>query len=1193
MAAHKCVTINVNGLHDSVKRQNIFETFKRFNYDIIALQETRCDAPCVAQWKEDWGYQSCWTAGPNDSRGVALLFGRDAEVEVLAEHPGPSARSLRVDVRINGVTYQLINVYGPTPSTEARSESFFFEVSDLMDPDFPPIVFGDFNMVHDLALDRKGGNPRNFHKYGLATLTSHIINPFELVDIWRHQHPQTLQFTFHRFHDNIHSRLDRIYIPFNMADLAVSSFISDFIWSDHDVCGVNMLFKKQVEKGPGYFKLNLSYLDHPAYVEKISSFWRSWQGQKAFYPDITTWWELGKVYVRQISVEHAASIHSHRRDQKQELSRLLAQERAKASAADPTQIFIFEDQLRDIEVEANQKIFHHAHIDVREIDERPTRFFYSVLAQAQQKSAISAVTADDGSVITDQHEVRAEIKRFYERLFKRDTTLSPDYQKFFLGKIKRKLSARDRALLDSSATTKELYDALVDAKKGKVPGYDGLPYEFYLTFWALLKDDLLQLINHLLFVADKLGPSQGRSIITLLYKRGDVTRIRNWRPVSLLCCDYKLITKILNNRLKGVLDTVISPSQQSGISGRTIFNNLHLMRDVIDYCENQAIPGYILSIDQEKAFDKVDRDFLYAVLERMGFGPRFIRAVQVLYTDNVAHVLVNGFVSDSFTIERSAKQGCPMSSNLYAIYIEPLALAIQEEKALTPLPLPGPPILIMQIADDMEIFLSEKASMAHLFRLFRHFRLATGSTINEEKTEGLILGWPSTASLNQSYFDKVKWMNSEGLRVLGVIFFLHYSDTQEHNWAVIIEELKVYIQQSKARDLSLKGRTLVLNTLVLSRVWYLATVISPPAHLVNPLIRLLIDFLWQLSKKENKCIDPIQRLVVYQPLSRGGLNLKNFPLQVQALQLKFIRDITNPDCTHPWVHLARYWIGFRMGALSPDWAFLRNNDFPRLIITGNIHSSFYKAILRIGSTLEIPRIIWTTRDLYQYLHLRIPVEPKCWKFWQGHGATLKRLFSHVHWTDAKGRHQDVHFKWIHQIHPTNHFRFHRFTGGDNFRRASMFCVLCPTKAENHWHCFHKCHLAVRIWNVVWPTIRLLMRTDNFTIVRLLTNTYAQNVRLCVRRMITTILQIALHTIWINRNSFVKDSVFPSLNLSLARMRLAFNKCVRKRFADLPLAKFREFYCHTPQVCRVVGNTRVVVDLFPLPAPPGEYPIDFS
>ena len=1183
MAARaKCATINVNGLHDDHKRIGIFQSLKRLNFDIIALQETKADLKSAQTWMEDWGskegWESYWTVSSRDSRGVAFLLSKNLKSEFLELHAPPGGRFIQLNLNIEGHPYQLINIYGIHPRNEAKSEHFFKGIADRFDPDMDAIMFGDFNMVHDITKDRQGGTPTRVHTYGLATLTAHILTPFDLVDIWRENHPNDLQFTYHNPDNTIHSRLDRIYVPRQLAPFVSTSYIAHFVWSDHDMCVMHVHFSKKSERGPGYYRLNLGLLEQPSYVDKIAGFWEQWRGQKARH-DLATWWDLGKSYIKRLSIEHARQLYT---DRKARVNALLSALEVERNNNEPTSMFRImeiEDELMEIELQANKHVFTHTHTEFREVDEVPTRYFYALLKVAQDDKAIDAVRDKDGTLLTSQDDMRREIKSFYEALFKRETTLSAQYQKFFLSKIHRRLSPVDRGSLEAVVTEEELYKALTEAKKGKVPGFDGLPYEFYLTMWNTIKGDLLEILNHTLFHADKMPYSMRRSVISLLYKKGDSTLIKNWRPVSLLCCDYKLMTKVLNNRLKKVLDSIISPSQQSGIAGRTIFNNLHLMRDVIDYCQSRHVKGFILSVDQEKAFDKVDRDFLFAVLDRMGFGPNFIRAIRTLYEDNFAHVLVNGFLSESFAVERSAKQGCSVSSNLYAIYIEPLALAIQGDKQLIPLPLPGPPVVIMQIADDMEIFLSERASVGRLYQLFREFKAATGSTVNEDKTEGLLLGNLSSSRRASLDSFRIHWKNDEGMRVLGILFFTDFVHTQRQNWVRLKEEMQEYLSNSRSRLLSLKGRVLVLNTVVLARIWYVATVITPLKQEKNAIVRLLFDFLWQLGLQGNRCRDPIKRNMVYQPRDKGGLGLKNIDLQIRALQLKFTRDIADPDCRHPWVHLARFWIGFRLAPLHPDWAFLRTNNTPHLDITANVPSTFYTDLLREVRSLNLTDFEWLTPAIYKVLMRGAPEIPKAWEFWQFHGGDLRRLFTHVHRTDARGSHQDVMYKYIHRIHPTAYFKFIRFTGGDNFGADTRFCAQCPAEVENLFHCFISCPSATRVWDVIHPTLRVLHRGSPFRISRLLINVHETNVPINVRRMVTTILQIALHRIWINRNIYTKESRYISLNQTLAQIKLEFNRAIRRQFARLSLAKFRERYCHTPRICRVEGDTTLVTNIY--------------
>ena len=102
------------------------------------------------------------------------------------------------------------------------------------------------------------------------------------------------------------------------------------------------------------------------------------------------------------------------------------------------------------------------------------------------------------------------------------------------------------------------------------------------------------------------------------------TNIAKWRPISLLCVDYKIITKTITNRLLPTLNEIISLEQSAAVPGRHIYDNLFTIRDLINYSNKKHIPTYILSFDQEKAFDKVDRNYMFRCLERMNYPKQFV-----------------------------------------------------------------------------------------------------------------------------------------------------------------------------------------------------------------------------------------------------------------------------------------------------------------------------------------------------------------------------------------------------------------------------------------------------------------------------------------------------------------------------------------------------------------------------------------
>ena len=200
--------------------------------------------------------------------------------------------------------------------------------------------------------------------------------------------------------------------------------------------------------------------------------------------------------------------------------------------------------------------------------------------------------------------------------------------------------------------------------EGKSPGSDGLPMEFYVVFWDLLSEDLVNVFNASLQTG-LLPFSQREALIALIFKKGHRLDHKNWRPISLLNVDYKLCARFLAGRLLKVIATVVAPDPD-----RYIGENVAFLRDVVELTNEYKLPVALLSLDQQKAFDRVDWRFLFVTLAKMDFGDNFIRWVRPLYTDVRSSVLVNGYTSRPFKPSRGGGgggQGCPLSPLLYVL----------------------------------------------------------------------------------------------------------------------------------------------------------------------------------------------------------------------------------------------------------------------------------------------------------------------------------------------------------------------------------------------------------------------------------------------------------------------------------------------------------------------------------------------
>ena len=177
----------------------------------------------------------------------------------------------------------------------------------------------------------------------------------------------------------------------------------------------------------------------------------------------------------------------------------------------------------------------------------------------------------------------------------------------------------------------------------------------------------------------RLPPDVTQRMIVLLYKGGDRQALTNWRPITLLNLGYKIYAKALQLRLQPVLMDVISPDQSAFLPLRFILDNLLITQETMAWAESSNQPLIFLKLDFSKAYDMVDWQCMYKILEKLGFPQVFIKIVSLLFHDALACVKLNGEPSPYFPIQRGIRQGCPLAPYLFFIVVEVLnAMASQE-----------------------------------------------------------------------------------------------------------------------------------------------------------------------------------------------------------------------------------------------------------------------------------------------------------------------------------------------------------------------------------------------------------------------------------------------------------------------------------------------------------------------------------
>ena len=247
----------------------------------------------------------------------------------------------------------------------------------------------------------------------------------------------------------------------------------------------------------------------------------------------------------------------------------------------------------------------------------------------------------------------------------------------------------------------------------------------------------------------------------------------NWRPISLLNVDYKIASKVIANRIKSVLQTIINETQTGFMKGRYIGENIRLIFELLDNTDEHNIPGLLFFSDFEKAFDtcSVNHEYMYQCLEHFNFGNDLIHWVKLFYNDANSCVSNNRSLSDFFKIQRGAvRQGCPSSPYLFIICIELLSNKIIKDPDIKGINIAGTEFKTSLFADDAAFIMDgTRKSFETLINIMDNFSYLSGLCLNTNKCQVLRIGSMKLKSIEYLKHRKYLWSSDEA-KCLGMIF---------------------------------------------------------------------------------------------------------------------------------------------------------------------------------------------------------------------------------------------------------------------------------------------------------------------------------------------------------------------------------------------------------------------------------------
>lgn len=504
--------------------------------------------------------------------------------------------------------------------------------------------------------------------------------------------------------------------------------------------------------------------------------------------------------------------------------------------------------------------------------------------ERREQKCINSLKTNDGVIVKSDDEIRKAIVDNFEETYK-EIEMDIVNAETFLSEANVENEMQTESLL-GLITNDEIKIAISQLNRGKSPGPDGLPTEFYQTFVNDVADILASAFNE--GVKSQMHDSFYQGIISLLYKKGDETDLNNWRQITLTNIEYKILAKVIMNRLSTVLDNIIEKEQTCAIKGRVMWDNLCTLREMISCQDN---PGfYIVGFDQKRAFDLISRDYLWCVLKKYGFPIEFIDMIKLLYAKSQVTVKVNGCLTKYINIYKGVKQGCPMSAALYVIAISPLLNKIKNDTRIKGVKVNDTMVKVTAYADDVTVMVRDQRELDIVKEHFRLYEQAAGAQLNHAKTECVWIGEENKSpGLNIEVKNEIK--------ILGI--YISNTECVKRNWDRKEKEILEETEKWKNRSTNYKSRIGIVKTFILSKLMFLATVFPPPESSVTKINKMCVKLIWGNNREVTK------RELIYKSTEFGGLGAIEIG---NKLKIAFCKNITTGILNGaPWVGGMERW----------------------------------------------------------------------------------------------------------------------------------------------------------------------------------------------------------------------------------------------------------------------------------------------
>ncbi|GJS95704.1 RNA-directed DNA polymerase, eukaryota [Tanacetum coccineum] len=564
-----------------------------------------------------------------------------------------------------------------------------------------------------------------------------------------------------------------------------------------------------------------------------------------------------------------------------------------------------------------------------------TKYFHGILNKKRSQLAIRG-TLVNGEWISNPVGVKREFYSHFKNQFSPSYTPRLSFDFVF----PNRLSTDQVEDLERLVTYDEVKRAVWDCGANKSPGPDGFTFEFFRKFWKTLDQDVFQAVSDF-FENGHIPRGCNASFIALIPKIHDAKIVKDFRPISLIGSIYKIITKILANRLCNVLPCLISEVQSAFVSNRNILDGPFILDELLQWCKHKRKRAMIFKVDFEKAFDSVKWDYLIDTLRAFGFGQKWCSWINGCFETATGSVLVNGSPTSEFQFHRGLKQGDPISPFLFILIMETLHLSFKrviEANLFKGISINASfSISHLFYADDV-VFIGEwnSSNIKTVAKVLNCFYLASGLKINFHKSK--LMGVGVNSNEVESVANLVGCSTfSSPFKYLGVIVGDNMSRLKP--WEDVISKVSNRLSNWKLKTLSIGGRLTLIKSVISSIPLYHMSIFKAPMGVLNKLESIRRNFFNGIDgmDKKNSWIGWDKILASKK---NGGLGVSSLYATNRALLFKWIWRFFSQDSSW-WSRFIQAMHG-NHGALSSCVTSLRRS--PWLDIIREMHALNSKGI---------------------------------------------------------------------------------------------------------------------------------------------------------------------------------------------------------------------------------------------------------